>query len=323
MLSSWTALAVSLEDEEEVIKQQLVQEKLTIQTNNKDINDKQNEKRALIKDKNEKSLSLQKLNQDLQTINHNLKTNQEMVNKLMNENKWIKQESIFFAKPNTIYDFNSMNIKEMEVKLVSLKDKKQQLSRIVNNKALVMLESVEEKYKELMNKKMTLLADKRKIEELIKQLDSKKCQTIQKAYVQVNKDFGSIFSTLLPGSYVKLTASEGQTILQGLEIKVSFNDIWIESLTELSGGQRSLIALSLILALLLFKPAPIYILDEIDAALDASHTQNIGIMLSRHFKKSQFIVVSLKDGMFQNANVLFKTALVEGGSTVSRYTKSA
>ncbi|KAK4838394.1 hypothetical protein QYF36_013430 [Acer negundo] len=67
----------------------------------------------------------------------------------------------------------------------------------------------------------------------------------------------------------------------------------IESLSELSGGQRSLLALSLILALLLFKPAPLHILDE-------------------------FIVVSLKQGMFNNANVLFRTKFVDGVSTVQR-----
>ena len=50
---------------------------------------------------------------------------------------------------------------------------------------------------------------------------------------------------------------------------------------------RSLVALSLILSLLLFKPAPLYILDEVDAALDLSHTQNIGQMLRTHFKHSQ------------------------------------
>ena len=50
---------------------------------------------------------------------------------------------------------------------------------------------------------------------------------------------------------------------------------------------RSLVALSLILALLLLKPAPIYILDEVDAALDLSHTQNIGRMLKDHFRHSQ------------------------------------
>ena len=82
---------------------------------------------------------------------------------------------------------------------------------------------------------------------------------------------------------------------------------------------RSLVALSLILSLLLFKPAPVYILDEVDAALDLSHTQNIGQMLRSHFRHSQFIVVSLKDGMFNNANVLFKTKFVDGVSTVTRY----
>ena len=81
---------------------------------------------------------------------------------------------------------------------------------------------------------------------------------------------------------------------------------------------RSLVALSLILSLLLFKPAPLYILDEVDAALDLSHTQNIGQMLRTHFRHSQFIVVSLKDGMFNNANVLFKTKFVDGVSTVTR-----
>uniref|UniRef100_A0A8C1PKM3 Structural maintenance of chromosomes 2 n=1 Tax=Cyprinus carpio TaxID=7962 RepID=A0A8C1PKM3_CYPCA len=80
----------------------------------------------------------------------------------------------------------------------------------------------------------------------------------------------------------------------------------------------SLVALSLILAMLLFKPAPIYILDEVDAALDLSHTQNIGQMLRTHFTHSQFVVVSLKDGMFTNANVLFKTKFVDGISAVTR-----
>ena len=61
-----------------------------------------------------------------------------------------------------------------------------------------------------------------------------------------------------------------------------------------------------------------YLLDEVDAALDLSHTQNIGNMLKTHFRSSQFIVVSLKDGLFNNANVLFRTKFVDGMSTVSR-----
>lgn len=59
-----------------------------------------------------------------------------------------------------------------------------------------------------------------------------------------------------------------------------------------------------------------YILDEVDAALDLSHTQNIGQLLRTRFKGSQFIVVSLKDGMFNNANVLFRTRFVDGTSVI-------
>ena len=81
-----------------------------------------------------------------------------------------------------------------------------------------------------------------------------------------------------------------------------------------------MIALSLIMSLLQFKPAPMYILDEIDAALDLSHTQHIGQLFKNRFKGSQFIVVSLKDGMFQNANRIFRTRFSEGTSMVQALT---
>ena len=79
---------------------------------------------------------------------------------------------------------------------------------------------------------------------------------------------------------------------------------------------RSLVALSLILASLQFKPAPMYILDEVDAALELSHTKNVSQLLRNQFKGSQLIVVSLKDGMFNNANVLFRTRFPKSSSVV-------
>ena len=233
---------------------------------------------------------------------------------------------------------------------------------------------------------------------------------------QVNKDFGSIFSKLLPGTTAKLEPPQGQDVLDGLEVKVGGISIWNEiDLTILSAGcfwwkverfaERAFwraalsgdkailrdiwneiivqfyvaelswirfqifnddfsffkVALSLILSLLLFKPAPLYILDEVMfrihglwwkvmltlpgralktcvhflwIAFDFScfrltlpltfptlkilgrcwktisryfYNQNI-FSNSRFFsaQHSQFIVVSLKDGMFNNANVLFR-----------------
>jgi len=72
------------------------------------------------------------------------------------------------------------------------------------------------------------------------------------------------------------------------------------------------------MALLQFKPAPMYILDEIDAALDLSHTQHIGQLFRTRFKGSQFIVVSLKEGLFTNANVLFRARFRDNTSIVER-----
>jgi len=181
-----------------------------------------------------------------------------------------------------------------------------------------MIEKAEGEYTELLRKRKVVENDKKKIKSVIEELDIKKKAELERTWKKVNKDFGSIFSTLLPGSSAKLEPPEGMRAWEGLEVKVAFGDVWKESLSELSGGQRSLLALSLILSLLLFKPAPMYILDEVDAALDLSHTQNIGNMLRTHFSQSQFIVVSLKEGMFNNANVIYRTKFVDGVSTVAR-----
>lgn len=164
----------------------------------------------------------------------------------------------------------------------------------INKKVMGMIEKAEGEYTELLRKRKVVENDKKKIQTVIENLDVKKKIELERTWKKVNKDFGSIFSTLLPGTNAKLEPPEGMEAWEGLEVKVAFGDIWKQSLSELSGGQRSLIALSLILSLLLYKPAPMYILDEVDAALDLSHTQNIGNMLKTHFSQSQFIVVSLK-----------------------------
>lgn len=61
---------------------------------------------------------------------------------------------------------------------------------------------------------------------------------------------------------------------------------------------------------------------QVDAALDLSHTQNIGKLISERFPNAQFVIVSLKEGMFNNANVLFRTQFVNGSSTVQRTARS-
>ncbi|NWW50570.1 SMC2 protein, partial [Pedionomus torquatus] len=262
----------------------------------------------------------------LKALEHNISKHQQdtddaatTVTRMLEEYEWIASEKAFFGMPNTAYDFKANDPTEAAEKLQRLQAKKQKLRRIVNMGALNMLSETEERYNDLIKKKKIVENDKAKILEVIEQLDRKKTQALHIAWKKVNKDLGSIFSTLLPGATAMLVPSKNQNVLEGLEFRVALGNTWKENLMELSGGQRSLVALSLILAMLLFRPAPIYILDEVDAALDLSHTQNIGQMLQTHFTHSQFIIVSLKDGMFNNANVLYKIKFMDGVSTVARY----
>ncbi|XP_047058736.1 structural maintenance of chromosomes protein 2-1-like [Lolium rigidum] len=240
------------------------------------------------------------------------------VDKLMEKYTWIATEKQLFGRSGTDYDFASCEPHKAREELENLQAQQSGLEKRVNKKVMAMFEKAEDEYNDLISKKSIIENDKAKINKVIEELDEKKKETLKVTWLKVNKDFGSIFSTLLPGTMAKLDPPEGGTFLDGLEVRVAFGTVWKQSLSELSGGQRSLLALSLILALLLFKPAPLYILDEVDAALDLSHTQNIGRMIKAHFPQSQFIVVSLKEGMFNNANVIFRTKFVDGVSTVTR-----
>jgi structural maintenance of chromosome 2 len=182
-----------------------------------------------------------------------------------------------------------------------------------------LFEKSEQEYQDLMNKKRIIENDKQKIYAAIRSLDEKKRLALEATWQRVNRDLSAIFSTLLPGADARLDrVPESQSMLDGLVLKVAMGNTWKDSLTELSGGQRSLVALSLVLAMLKFKPAPMYILDEIDAALDLSHTQNVGQVIRQSFRDSQFIIVSLKPALFEHANVVFRTKLVQGSSTVTR-----
>ncbi len=211
--------------------------------------------------------------------------------KILNEHEWISEEKNLFNKPNTVYDFSKQNIKEVHHRLNEIKNRKEKLSKQVDMRAMGMLAKKEEEYDELNKKRTIVLKDRSTLESIIEDLEKIKTEVLINAFRSINKDLGNIFKTLLPGAFAKLEYVNKNSLLDGVEFKVAFGDVWKESLTELSGGQRSLVALSLILSLLLYKPAPLYILDEVDAALDTSHTQNIGLMIKKYFKASQVFFI--------------------------------
>ncbi|NP_001027796.1 structural maintenance of chromosomes protein 2 [Takifugu rubripes] len=315
------SMACTVSQNKEAVRkaqEELTKQKEVIMAQDKELKVKSSEANHLREQNNEVQLKIKELEHNINKHRKDTQDAADKVSRMLEEHDWIHSARQSCGQPNTSYDFKTNNPKEAGQRLKRLEETKDKLERNVNRRAMNMLSEAEERYNDLMKKKRIVESDKTKILQTIEELDQKKNEALNVAWQKVNKDFGSIFSTLLPGATAKLAPPQGCGVLEGLEFKVALGTTWKENLSELSGGQRSLVALSLILAMLLFKPAPIYILDEVDAALDLSHTQNIGQMLRAHFRHSQFVVVSLKDGMFANANVLFKTKFVDGMSTVTR-----
>ncbi|XP_014250224.1 structural maintenance of chromosomes protein 2 [Cimex lectularius] len=302
------------------MKAKVKAQKDAIGQKNKEIQQMISQKEKLNKMLGEKELECIKEGHAITTLDEKISSAHDYKKNLSKQYKWIKEDREYFGEPNGMYDFNANDPEEAKKKIDQLKEAQEKIGKHVNTKAMDLLSTQEEQFQDVMTKKGIIEEDRSKILDVIGELDLKKREVIQNAWERVNHDFNSILSFLLPSAHAKLKPVDGKDMMDGLEVKVGFGGIWKDSLDELSGGQRSLVALSLILAMLLFKPAPLYILDEVDAALDPSHTQNIGQMLKAHFKQSQFIVVSLKDGMFNNANVLFRTSFVDGMSAVIRTT---
>nr|WJN25082.1 condensin complex subunit [Tranzscheliella williamsii] len=264
------------------------------------------------------ALAIKQLSHDCEKLGADVAGLEKSIAQLEKQFEWIGSEQRFFGQAGTAYDFSKHNMSEVRKRCKKLEETQQGMKKKVNPKVLSLIEGVEKKEGALKTMLSTVLKDKNKIEDTITELDRYKRDALHNTWEKVNADFGSIFAELLPGNYSQLQPPEGQDLTQGLEVKVRLGTVWKQSLTELSGGQRSLIALSLIMSLLQFKPAPMYILDEIDAALDLSHTQHIGQLFRNRFRGSQFIVVSLKEGLFTHANVLFSARFRDGTSLVDR-----
>lgn len=224
----------------------------------------------------------------------------------------VQRKNILEQYPNIDPEQCQQKINECEQKIMELRSKGADVNIIQQADMLKTHDaSLEKKIKKIEK-------DKMKIQATITKLDQYLKTELNKTFEIVSKEFGETFELLLPGAYAKLIKTDTNgDITKGLEVKVRLGNVWKESLVELSGGQRSLVALALIMSLLQFRPAPMYILDEVDAALDLSHTQSIGHLIKTKFKGSQFIVVSLKEGMFTNANRLFKVTFQENTSVVT------
>lgn len=218
----------------------------------------------------------------------------------------------------------------------------------VNKKALEQFVNFSERKEKLTSRKEQLDKDYHSIEELMDVLEQRKHEAIQLTFKQVTAFFSEVFQELVPdGKAVlkmkhleasaahlsadsdSLSASASSIppseMYTGVSIEVSFSGRSSETkeLQQLSGGQKSLVALAMIFAIQKCDPAPFYLFDEIDQALDSHHRHSVAAMIHRLAETAQFITTTFRPELLESADKFYGVTFQNKVSHISCVSKEA
>ncbi len=203
----------------------------------------------------------------------------------------------------------------LESKIEKLKIRMERLEPI-NMRAVEDFDIVNEKYGALFEKIEKLNAERHAINGLMKEIEQRKYSIFMEVYENVHMNFRRIFSQLSKGGTGELLLEPENPLEGGLMIIAKPPGKNPQIIDSLSGGEKTLTALSFIFAIQRYHPAPFYILDEIDMFLDEDNVTNIAELIKESSKEAQFIVVSLRDNLMTLADHLFGISNDDGVSKI-------
>ncbi|KIK63824.1 hypothetical protein GYMLUDRAFT_40909 [Collybiopsis luxurians FD-317 M1] len=195
----------------------------------------------------------------------------------------------------------------------------------VNKKAFEQYNNFTKQRDQLLERREDLDNSAKSIEELVEVLDQRKDEAIERTFKQVASNFEEVFEKLVPAGRGRLIIqrqidqdeereedveeAQGSSVdnYTGVSIKVSFNSKVDEGLRiqQLSGGQKSLVALATVFAIQKCDPAPFYLFDEIDANLDAQYRTAVASMIQSLSSTAQFIVTTFRPEMLVTADKFY------------------
>ncbi|KAG1213842.1 hypothetical protein G6F69_002459 [Rhizopus microsporus] len=218
--------------------------------------------------------------------------------------------------------YNNLRIEKLLKQLHKINEKLKKYSH-VNKKAFEQYGRFTKQRDQLTARKKELDKSGVSISQLIESLDRRKNQAIERTFNDVAANFAQIFETLVPSGRGELIIksdlqqdvdmdgnSSSVDRFSGVSIKVSFNSKSDEGLImqQLSGGQKSLVALALIFAIQRCDPAPFYLFDEIDANLDAQYRAAVAEMIHKLSENAQFITTTFRPELVANADKFYGVA---------------
>ena len=217
-----------------------------------------------------------------------------------------------FEKAKNNY-FLDMDVKEAREKVDKCKLEIKKLGE-VNIGAIEEYDRVSKRYDFLNNQKKDLENAENTILEIIKELDEIMKEKFLDTFNIIKEKFKEVFKKLFSGGSAELKLTNPDDILTtGIDIKALPPGKTLKHISLLSGGEKTLTAISLLFAILEARPVPFCILDEVEAALDEVNVDNFGKFLGEFKGKTQFIVITHKKKTMEYADVLYGVTMQESG----------
>ncbi|NCR97073.1 MAG: chromosome segregation protein SMC [Microcystis aeruginosa Ma_MB_F_20061100_S19] len=195
--------------------------------------------------------------------------------------------------PESERDFEKIqsDIRQLQKKLEALEP--------VNMLALEEHQKTKERLDELSEKLQTLEGERTELLLRIENFTTLRFNAFQEAFTAVNENFKSIFATLSDGDGYLQLEDENDPFNGGLNLVAHPKGKPVQRLSSMSGGEKSLTALSFIFSLQRYRPSPFYAFDEVDMFLDGANVEKLAKMIQKQAQQAQFIVVSLRRPMIE------------------------
>ena len=184
----------------------------------------------------------------------------------------------------------------------------------VNMMALDEYKETAERHGFLETQRKDLMESIENTQDTIKEIDQISRTKFEEAFARINENFAQVFAGLFQGgqAFLRVTDQENQAE-SGLDIVASPPGKKLQNVLLLSGGEKSLTALALLVAIFQFQPSPFCALDEVDAALDEANVGRLGDLLHSLSKDTQFLLVTHSRRMMQSADMIYGVTMQEPG----------
>jgi chromosome segregation protein len=151
---------------------------------------------------------------------------------------------------------------------------------------------------------------------VVKEVDDRVQQVFAAAFADTAREFERIFTRLFPGGEGRLVLTDpGDMLATGVEVEARPPGKKVKRLSLLSGGERSLVAIAILVAVFKARPSPFYVLDEVEAALDDTNTQRLLGILEELRESSQLIIITHQKRTMEGADALYGVSMRGDGVT--------